>query len=251
MEPEQLETLADTLAGTFPGADDAPLARALLTELASGAAVTPGQLVTASGRPERVVSAALGRWPDVHYDAHGAVVAFSGLSLKPTAHRFGLDGRQLFTWCAWDTLFLPALVNESARVESTCPATGEPITLQIDPEGIRTAEPRDLWVSFPPVDATSTSDIVGSFCCHVHSSPDRSLPNNGSARTQPATSSNSPTPTSSDSAQPSSSATPTTHQQRLIPSHRTPLHHSAPAAPASTTEQPGTRVRQGESLLSH
>jgi alkylmercury lyase len=108
-EQAQLEILADKLADTFPAIGDAPLSRALLTELAAGAPVTLASLSSATGRPPGVVRAALSRWPNVQYDDGGAVVAFNGLSLTPTPHRFCLPTRQLFTWCAWDTLFLPAL----------------------------------------------------------------------------------------------------------------------------------------------
>ena len=36
---------------------------------------------------------------------------FSGLTLTSTTHSFEVRGQQLHTWCAWDTLFLPALLN--------------------------------------------------------------------------------------------------------------------------------------------
>jgi hypothetical protein len=48
MESAQLEILADKLAAAFPAADDAPLARALLGELAAGAPVTLAQLCAAT-----------------------------------------------------------------------------------------------------------------------------------------------------------------------------------------------------------
>jgi alkylmercury lyase len=160
--PSELDTLAESLIGTFPGSDDAPLARALLRELANG------QPVAISRLPGDGVEAALARWPNVDYDEDGRVVAFSGLSLIPTAHRFTVGEHQLFTWCAWDTLFLPAMLGESADVESTCPVTGRGVRLTVDPNGVRHFDPEPLWVSFPPASTTSTADITGTFCCHVH-----------------------------------------------------------------------------------
>jgi alkylmercury lyase len=156
-----LETLADSLAGTFPGCDDAPLARALLRELAKG------QPVAAAAADPRLATA-IARWPNVELDEHGRVVAFSGLSLTPTAHRFTVAGRQLYTWCAWDTLFLPALLDQPAHVESPCPVTGHAVRLSAEPSGFRDVHPDDVWVSFPPAATTSTTDITGTFCCHVH-----------------------------------------------------------------------------------
>jgi alkylmercury lyase len=163
-----LSELADSLAPTFPGCEDAPLARVLLRMLARGAPVAPQRLAEAVGREEPDVRASLGRWPNVHRDERGSVVAFSGLTLRPTEHRFDVGGRGLYTWCAWDTLFLPRLLDRRARVESACPITGAAVRLSVDPNGVVEWQPRELWVSFPPPAQACAEDITGSFCCHVH-----------------------------------------------------------------------------------
>jgi alkylmercury lyase len=163
-----LSDLADGLADTFPARDDAPLARALLVALARGEPVTDEQLAAETQRPVGEVMDALRRWPNVHCDEAGAVVAFTGLSLRPTKHRFSVAGRLLFTWCAWDTLFLPELLAQPAEVRSTCPLTGAPVRVRLEADGVVEYEPSDLWVTFPSLACTSTADIVGSFCCHVH-----------------------------------------------------------------------------------
>jgi alkylmercury lyase len=155
------DTLAESLAGTFPGCDDAPLALAVLRELATGLPVAMSRLPDGAQR-------GLARWPNVHYDEDGRVVAFGGLSLAPTPHRFAVGGRQLYTWCAWDSLFLPAMLAQPAAVESTCFVTGTDVRLTVDPDGVRHVEPQPLWLSFPPPTTTSTADITGTFCCHVH-----------------------------------------------------------------------------------
>jgi alkylmercury lyase len=162
-----LPMLADELAATFP-ADCAPLARALLALLARGEPVTDERLAGETNRPVGDVTAMLASWPNLHRDDRRDVVAFGGLSLRPTGHRFAVGGKQLYTWCAWDTLFLPALLDEPAEVRSTCPLTGTPVRLRVNSGAIAHADPGDLWVSFPPGATTSTTDIVESFCCHVH-----------------------------------------------------------------------------------
>jgi alkylmercury lyase len=166
--PRSVAALADSLAGTFPCCDDAPLALALLDELAKGQAVTVARLARAVDRRGTDVGAALDRWPNVHRDWQGRVVAFGGLSLTPTQHRFQLACRTLYTWCAWDTLFLPALLGQEARVESVCPVTGTAARLTVGPDGVQNAEPASLQVSFPASASTVTSDITASFCGHVH-----------------------------------------------------------------------------------
>ncbi len=121
-------------------------------------------------------------------DSSGRIVAFGGLSLPATGHRFELPGRVLYTWCAVDTLLLPALVGEAALVESPCAATGRIIRLKVGPERIERAEPRDAVISllFPegladpqscgpascgPSDAIDYTELVGAsgaFCGNVH-----------------------------------------------------------------------------------
>ena len=163
-----LEALAESLAGTFPGRDDAPLARALLRELTHGEPVSAAALATSTGRDDDDVTTTLAGWPNVRRDQHGRVEAFAGLSLRPTKHRLDVGGRPLYTWCAWDTLFLPALLDEQAQVESTCPMTGTEVRLTVAPDRVLAAHPEDVWVSFPAPEQTTTHEIVESFCCHVH-----------------------------------------------------------------------------------
>jgi alkylmercury lyase len=62
----------------------------------------------------------------------------------------------------------PLAPDEPADVRSACRLTGMPVRLRVDRGGISDAEPADPWVSFPPMESTSTADIVESFCCHVH-----------------------------------------------------------------------------------
>ena len=168
MTQDRLGALATSLASTFPGCDDARLSTALVRQLALGRPVTPSALASAAGYDEDHVLAGLRRWPNVHRDAGGRVIAFSGLTLEPTVHRFEVAGRRLHTWCAWDTLFLPAMLGETARVGSRCPVTGATITLTVDPHAVRDADPEPVHVSFPQPASACTDDIVGTFCCHVH-----------------------------------------------------------------------------------
>ena len=169
MPPSAFDALAESLAGTFPGCEDAPLARALLHQLANGEPVAISRLPDGA-------AFVLARWPNVDYDEHGHVVAFGGLSLTPTAHRFTVGGRRLYAWCAWDSLFLPALLDRSANVESTCPVTGIDVRLTVDPDGVRRVDPQPLWVSFPPAATTPPPTSSAPSAATCTSSP---LPSGG------------------------------------------------------------------------
>ncbi len=36
-----------------------------------------------------------------------------GLAIAETKHRLEVDGRALYTWCAWDSLFLPEILQRT------------------------------------------------------------------------------------------------------------------------------------------
>jgi alkylmercury lyase len=159
---------AGALRDTFPACEDAPLALTLLRLLARGEPVTHAALAAAGERTTDDVAAQLARWPNTERDADGAVLGFSGLTLRPTAHSFHVEGRHLHTWCAWDTLFLPSMLGITAHVRSTCPVSGRRVQLAVAPDRVEHAEPPGIRVSFPPPANTNTADITGTFCCHVH-----------------------------------------------------------------------------------
>jgi alkylmercury lyase len=112
------------------------LYRALLRLLSRGEPVTIAELAAAAAHPTDHVQRAIAGWNDTAYDQEGRIVGW-GLTLRPTPHRFNVDGKQLYAWCALDTLFFPAVIGRAARIESLCAATGIAIRLTVDPtEGV-------------------------------------------------------------------------------------------------------------------
>jgi alkylmercury lyase len=79
-------------------------------------------------------------------DVSGNIVG-AALTARETQHKIRVAGKERFAWCALDTLFIPGLLGETARVESTCPSSGEAIRLTISPERIESAEPCSTWLS--------------------------------------------------------------------------------------------------------
>ncbi len=51
-------------------------------------------------------------------DARGQIVGALGLSLQDHPHRVSVDGVALSAWCAADTLVLPAMLQQTATIES-------------------------------------------------------------------------------------------------------------------------------------
>jgi len=101
------------------------------------------------------------------------VVGIAGLSQNQHPHRFTVDGIRLATWCAWDSLFLPVMLQQTAEVSSPCPSTGETIRLTITPEGVTSYQPVSAVISIViPQPRTSglesVEEIWMTFCHHIH-----------------------------------------------------------------------------------
>lgn len=101
----------------------------------------------------------------------GEVVGFLGLSTVPAVHRFTIDGRiddrPAWTWCAQDGLFLPELLDQTARIESRDPASGEAIRLTVSPTRVEADEPKGIVVSMMPsktADLTSAAGVIATVC---------------------------------------------------------------------------------------
>ncbi len=146
------------------GRPEAWLWRPLLELLAAGEPVTIERVAEATGTTTGQVDEALAAMPDTEYDADGRVVG-SGLTLRPTPHRFDVDGTPLYTWCALDTLIFPAVLGRPAQVNSPCRATGEPIRVRVEPDRVA-VQPATAVVSI--VSPEAAASVRASFCDHVH-----------------------------------------------------------------------------------
>ncbi len=130
--------------------------------------VSPEQLATAMHSTRSEVEAFL--------QSSNLVVAPSGtIHLPPGLHQIHLDG-ETFTMagCALDTLLFPLLIGRSARVVSTCPATGKEIRLTVTPERIEDLDPRGAVVSLRlPGETTSAWNARETICAYGHFFVDR------------------------------------------------------------------------------
>jgi alkylmercury lyase len=79
-------------------------------------------------------------------DESGNIVG-AALTTRETPHKMRVAGKELYAWCALDTLFIPGILGEAAHIESTCPSSGEAVRLTISTEGIEAVEPSGAWLS--------------------------------------------------------------------------------------------------------
>jgi alkylmercury lyase len=107
----------------------------------------------------------------IYPDERGRVLGFGGLAAAPMHHIFRMDGRTLWTWCAWDSLFIPELLDTTAHVESPDPESGEVVRLEVGPHGVTAVEPERPVVSFLVPDGSefdkSAANVMATFCHFV------------------------------------------------------------------------------------
>jgi len=161
--------LAQKVADAFPdlSATDQRIAVGLYRLLAEGEPVSPDLLAQHLDLSKSVVREVLNSWPAVYFNDEKNVVGFWGLALQEMPHRFKVNGRQLYTWCAWDSLFIPELLGKTAEVESTCPISGEIITLTVSPTRVENFSPEGAVVSFLSPTTSFDMNIIASFCHYV------------------------------------------------------------------------------------
>jgi alkylmercury lyase len=135
--------------------------------LAEGEPVSAEMVASKLGIPTHIAQAVFeesrgkGQW-----DEEGRLIG-SALSLVPTAHHFKIKDRELYTWCAHDTILLPGLLRMVAEVESPDPRNGDQINLVIGPQGPDTYTPESAVLTV----LQSTSPAIGpesAVCTNSH-----------------------------------------------------------------------------------
>ena len=141
--------------------------------LAKGEPVTPAAvdaLIARTGANAEVAQDFLANTTERN-DA-GDIVGAVGLSLNDHPHGFSVNGSRHSTWCAWDALFLPPLIGETAEIESKDPQSGETVRITASPDRIESVSPSGsvVTVLVPGPDVVKTDsveDVWTTFCHHI------------------------------------------------------------------------------------
>jgi alkylmercury lyase len=170
MEHRDFEAVAAYILALFPPLAEAEqrVALALYRLLAEEGAASAASVARAASVPlvdaERMISG----WSGVQRERDGTIFGYGGLTSRETAHRMRFGATTRYAWCAWDTLFIPQLLQKTAYVESICPASGERLALVVRPDGIEAAGSARFVSLVAPDPQEAAADIVSHFCCHVH-----------------------------------------------------------------------------------
>ena len=161
-------------------AEERRLGLEVYRQLARGKPVLRLSLAEALDVPTHDVDELLGH-PNLkcltYADNNGRIIGFGGLAVREMPHRFRTDGRTLYTWCAWDSLFLPCILDLEAEVDSPAPGGTVRVHLKVAPDGVKEVEPRSAVMSFLLPNAhTFQADALkamASFCHYIFFFPNR------------------------------------------------------------------------------
>ena len=164
MKHVPLETIAEHLAEQLQ-CEQEDLCLPILHQVTRGKPVEKAALAASLQLSQEDLEQRLLHLPDTEFDQQGNVVGW-GVTLVPTCHRFQIDGKSLFTWCAFDTVLFPPSLGTEVQVQSTCPVTGHSIAFVATPEGtIKNLAPA-LSVMSLIIPAERSECVRATFCEH-------------------------------------------------------------------------------------
>jgi len=141
-------------------------------QLAQGEPVLKSDLAEALEAPTDTVDELLGHanLKSLTYtDKQGQIIGFGGLAVREMPHRFKVDGRTLYTWCAWDSLFIPVILGLEAEVESPAPGSTVRVRLRVAPDGVERIQPPRAVMSFLlPSAQTFQADALKAMAAFCH-----------------------------------------------------------------------------------
>lgn len=167
----RLQTTIDSLESLLPkqSKQERFLSKVLYQKLAKGEPVSVSSIATIMRNTEAIVLELLEKLPYVEFNGSHQVVAYRGVTLKPTQHKVVVNNTAIYTWCAFDSLFLLDLLSEDASIQSSCAQCKKSIKLssvENNPSCLSNSEVKMSFVI--PLQANYESGLQSSFCCKVH-----------------------------------------------------------------------------------
>jgi len=157
-----LDTLATHLAAHLGCIQDGVCRQIMRSIAETGQPLALADLARRLQMRREILLAHLARVPDTEFDAQGNIVGW-GITLAPTHHQFRLKGRSLFTWCAFDTVLFPPLLQIEAHIQSVCETSGQPLSFVASPQDIREVFPATSVLSLILPDARGDC-VRETFC---------------------------------------------------------------------------------------
>ncbi len=119
--------------------------------------LTPSELLPAEPAAATECARSLNTHGRAEIDPEGHLIGIHGLTMRSTRHHIDHHGRH-HTWCAFDSIGIPAALGIDATAHTDCPTCGEPLTIEFR-RGAPVTDSPVLWLPAAP-----THNLLVEFC---------------------------------------------------------------------------------------
>lgn len=143
--------------------DELALQRAGFDALLRGDVLAPTELGSRAGLDSHRADQAFAKLRErgsVTATDDGRVDGIAGVTVRRTRHQLTVDGHRSHTWCAFDSVGIPAAIGADAIAVTSCGHCSDRIEVRFD-AGDTTSS--GLWGWIPALVADGT-DLLGTFC---------------------------------------------------------------------------------------
>lgn len=145
------------------------LSKFLYIELVKGFPVPLAKIVEQLHLPEEQAIELLDALDYVEQNQNNEIIAYRGVTLSSAKHTLVTAESTVYTWCAFDTLFLLDLIDEPAHIHSTCATCNKKLMLKPSMLDGSKFENSSVVMSFlVPEPSAYQESLRASFCCKVH-----------------------------------------------------------------------------------
>jgi len=149
--------------------EERQISKFLYQKLALGNSVPIETIANELQIPIQDIQVHLKQMAYVEYSATGEISAYRGVTLNQTKHCIFHNNVKIYTWCAFDTLFLADLLVEPVSISSNCPVCGKAIACKVTDRNLTSSKDSDTVMSFIiPNKVDYCEDLQNAFCCKVH-----------------------------------------------------------------------------------
>lgn len=124
-----------------------------------GHPVEPTALLPGRGEEGATAVAALAERGRAQLDGRGRLVGVHGLTLGVSRHSFVHHGVARHTWCAFDSVGIPAALRIDAVAHTDCPTCGSALSVNVQ-DAVARPSSLVLWLPAP----NDESHLIDTFC---------------------------------------------------------------------------------------
>lgn len=161
---EQLQKLLPNLKK-----EERQISKLLYQKLALGRSVSIKTIANELNKPIQDIQDHLKQMSYIEFNAASKISAYRGVTLNQTQHYVFHNNSKIYTWCAFDTLFLADLLAKPVSISSNCPTCFKAIDFKVTDHDLTSFKDTDIVMSFIiPSKVDICEDLQNTFCSKVY-----------------------------------------------------------------------------------